>query len=395
MERPVFRTGPQDGWLYYWFVQYNPLYFFSALCVLLGMHLVTAELPDWYTGQLIVVVVMHLYEFCLIACAALLFRIAKKRRPGVILGLAAMFFLFDPTLRTEGVTALGPVGLAMAMLWMVLVVVKLAALGYAFRLSFPVRFWITPALSAFVIAAMPYLLEAQVAEPGLLLTIAVWAGAIQLAVFVLYKPAVRCEDDLDDWGETVRRRAVRAAPIVWAGFYLYHLVAWMGIQNLPMSMHMLIPYVALVMLAARQEAPAWICAFILLGGALTTPSELSAWALAVGAGLAWIGWRQNRPRLYLGVVLCAYLSVWTLGISHLVPPEPSLVLNLLGAGAVLLVGWRYQLYTALPAAGLCLIPGATEYLPQNAFQWGVMLLALGFVKLFGGFAVNWYANGKS
>ena len=324
MRKPVLRRGPQDGWLYYWFVRYNPFYFFSALCVLLGMHLVTSELPDWYTGQLIVMMVMHLYEFCLIACALLLFRTARKRRPAVILGLAAMFFLFDPSLRTEGVTALGSVGLGLAMLWMVLVVAKIAALGYAFRLSFPTRFWITPVLSAFAIAAMPYLLDARFVEPRVLLTIAAWAGAIQLAVFVLYKPAIQCDEELDDWGETVRRRALRAAPIVWAGFYGYHLMAWMGIQNLPISMHVVIPYLALVMLLCRQEGPAWISALVVLGWGLMDPSALSSSALGAGAGLAWVGRRHHLPRLYLGVVLCAYLSVWTWGMNDLVPPDPNL-----------------------------------------------------------------------
>ena len=66
--------------LHYWFVQYNPLYFFSALCVLLGMFLVTRELPplNWRQGQLFISGVMQAYELILIAGAALLFRGASQ-----------------------------------------------------------------------------------------------------------------------------------------------------------------------------------------------------------------------------------------------------------------------------------------------------------------------------
>ena len=134
MTRLELRTGAHDRWIYYWFVQYNPFFFFSALCVLIGMYLVTTGLSDWYTGQLVLASVMNVYELCLILGAVLLFRVAGKRRPGVILGLAAVFFLFDPTLRTEGLTALWPAVLLIAPLWIGLVVIKLAALRYAFRL---------------------------------------------------------------------------------------------------------------------------------------------------------------------------------------------------------------------------------------------------------------------
>ena len=65
--------------LHCWFVQYNPLYFFSALCVLIGMFLVSLGLDalDWVRGQIILSLVIQLYEFLLIAGAALLFRKAK------------------------------------------------------------------------------------------------------------------------------------------------------------------------------------------------------------------------------------------------------------------------------------------------------------------------------
>jgi len=40
--------------LHYWFVQYNPLYFFSAFCVLLGVFLISQGLEElgWKNGPL-------------------------------------------------------------------------------------------------------------------------------------------------------------------------------------------------------------------------------------------------------------------------------------------------------------------------------------------------------
>ena len=184
----------------FWFVQYNPFYFFSASWVLLGMYMVTSDLSDWYAGQLVVAVVMHLYELCLLGGAWLLFRMAGKRRPATILGLAALFFLFDPTLRSEGVTALGPLGVVMALFWVVLVVTKLAVLGYTFRLKWSVEVWIVPVVIACVIAAMPHLLASRLFEPRPLLIAAAWLGAIVLAACVALRPRVRCGDQADHGG---------------------------------------------------------------------------------------------------------------------------------------------------------------------------------------------------
>jgi len=39
--------------LHYWFIQYNPLYFFSALCILFGVFLISKGLPElnWQRGN--------------------------------------------------------------------------------------------------------------------------------------------------------------------------------------------------------------------------------------------------------------------------------------------------------------------------------------------------------
>ena len=67
-----------DGYelIHYWFVQYNPLFVFSALCVLGGVYFLALELDsnavagtnrDWSLGQVFLFAVIQLYELLLIA----------------------------------------------------------------------------------------------------------------------------------------------------------------------------------------------------------------------------------------------------------------------------------------------------------------------------------------
>ena len=392
MHRFELRSGVRDGLIYYWFVQYNPFYFFSAACVLMGMYLAASELTDWYVGQLVLAGVMVLYELLLLAGAVLLFRRAKQRRPAVILGLAVVFFLLDPTLRTEGVTALGPAGVVATLLWTFLAVFKLFALRFAFRLRVPLTAWISPMAAVLIVGGMPYLLVANDIETRVLLLTGSCVGAVLLGAAIFFPPQIRCDEKLDEWGRTVLKRAARVAPILWAGFFIYHLITWMGIHEVPLGMHFAVPYLALALLLARSEWTVWVTASCLLGAGALDATAFPTAALAVSAGLAWLAWRKRFSRLYLGAVLCGYLAVWTWGMQVLELPEPSLMLNMLAAIAMLGLGWRFQLYSAIPGALVCLLPGASLYLPQTAFQWGGTLLALGFVKLLGGFAINWYAR---
>src|SRR4051794_33204172 len=92
--------SPDPRLLVRWFVQYNPLFTMSALCVLGGVLLLSRHLQtnnDDVTLGLSFVV--ELYQWLLIGTAGLLFRRLNEHRPGVILGIIAVVFLVDPTLQ--------------------------------------------------------------------------------------------------------------------------------------------------------------------------------------------------------------------------------------------------------------------------------------------------------
>src|SRR5437868_11483742 len=82
--------------IHYWFVKYNPFFFFSALCILAGIYIISMELGKTATqsSKLALAGVLHSYEILLIAGSALLFRTAGKKRPALILAMLEIVFLF-------------------------------------------------------------------------------------------------------------------------------------------------------------------------------------------------------------------------------------------------------------------------------------------------------------
>jgi len=178
------------GLLHYWFVQYNPLYCFSALCVLCGTFLVTngLETIGWEQGQILLTIVIQAYEILLLISTALLFRVAGQRRPAVILGIVEVFFLFDPTFQTMTIAHLGTTGLVMSTAWVVMVLVKLEILAWIFRLKTSPTALILPALAAVGVAGMPYALGYTGAANGTIHLIATWYVVGLVAVFLWTPP---------------------------------------------------------------------------------------------------------------------------------------------------------------------------------------------------------------
>ena len=381
---------PPEGLIYYWFIQYNPLYFFSALCVLAGMYLVDGQLGGGAAGEAVLAGIIQLYELLLIAGAALLFRTPGQRRPGVLLGLAAAFFMLDPTLRTEGVAMAGPSGLAISAALAILLVVKIAALRATFRLTLPPAILVPSMVGGLTIVGMPHLLSAPQVDPEDALIVAAWIGAGLVAAAIFLPKAARCTQRLGEWGETVLRRAMLALPWLWVGFYLYHLLMWTGIHDMAVGLQHAVPFLLLVLPAFRSERGVWAATVVVLSSAVVEPQAASVLAFATALVVAALGWRRGMARLYVAATLCVYAGFWTWGLETLAMPEPNLSLNLVAAAAMLLLAWRCQLYTALAAAPLCLAPGAGAFLPSDPFQWGLVLLGLGFIKLGFGFAINWW-----
>ena len=146
---------------HYWFVQYNPFYFFSALSVLFGVYLVSLGLKDigWNEGQLALTGIMQVYEILFIIGAAFLFRVARQSRPAVMLALMEVFFLFDCTLRNETIVSFGRIGQISSVIWILLVPVKLLLLALIFRLRKVLATITGATIAAAGMAVTPHLFE--------------------------------------------------------------------------------------------------------------------------------------------------------------------------------------------------------------------------------------------
>jgi hypothetical protein len=420
-----------------WFVQYNPLYLISALCVLLGVYLVSNSLGDVESrrGEIWLALVIQVYELMVIAAAALLYRVAGLRRPAVILGMVEMVYIFDVTFQTEVSAYLGPAGLLFAVAWLALFAFKLLALSWALRLRLSTSAKVLPLLGAASLIFIPQLLyhrilDAQTTAALITLT------AFGLAAAVLWlRPTIQSRVRLDAWGATVLRRASRAAWMVWGGLYLGHVGFWAQAHELRLGVSTLCAALLLLALLSRREPRLWggvagatALSFLFHPATLTTTALMAAVVLALKArgkleapcapeALASPGadhpYRvppaepgavQPPPllpaprRLYVGAAAQLYLSLWTLGWHGGPLPAHGLWLVLATSAVLVFMLVRLRLPSALvPLLALNAHFAAQHRVvsaPRGNLQWGALLLAAGFLLLVGGVSVNWWLRGR-
>src|SRR5579862_5860650 len=101
-ERRAGEAYTRQALLRHFFVEFNPLYFISAFCVLSGVFLVARNLDGLgFTSieaqHFVLFGVIQLYELLVIAGAAFLAHRAGATRPAVLLALLECVLLFDCT----------------------------------------------------------------------------------------------------------------------------------------------------------------------------------------------------------------------------------------------------------------------------------------------------------
>ncbi|MEK7866078.1 MAG: hypothetical protein AAB434_05300 [Planctomycetota bacterium] len=380
-----------------WFVQYNPLYFASALCILVGIYLVSTEIQGlrWRSERLLLVGVLEAYQALVLAGAALLLHVARQRRPAVILALLELPFLFDWTFQMEALSTLARVGPVASVAWVVLAIAKAIVLLRLFRVRLrPVGALVMLGGLAYV-AALPQVLASSTNPFGIHLA-ATWALALLLGALAGFRQVVGCFLVLDDWGRTVQRRALRAAGSIGAGLGLLHLAAAASQFGVRLGPAHAAPFVLIVALLARDEVVAWIGAVVAFALTAGTPEVASPVAAAMGLLLLGCAHAWGRPRLHVAAIallaLSAQLAGWSPG--HL-PPLVPWVWGLAGC-ALAWVGWRAAVRLAWAASVASLLLGGSPWahlcVPGNRLEWGLALLGAGFLWLVLGVAVNWAAR---
>jgi hypothetical protein len=393
--RRLSLVGGGRDWVYRCFVLYNPLFFFSALCVLVGAYLSSRGFAEmgFGSGPYWLALVVQAYEAVLVLGVVMLYRCAGQRRPAVILGLLETLFLFDWTMETEALGTMGKAGQFAVAGWWLMVTPKVALMAWAFRLRPAVSVLVILALGSIGMGATPILLRAFPQYRSEVLLTATWLG-VGLAGAVLWmRPAVTSTEDLSHWGRTVLRRAVTGAWVIWGGLYVAHLLAWSVTYEVPISAVQAVPFLLLFAFGFRDELCAWIGSAAAIGIAFADPGLVAPTAGLVAVGMAIQGYRIRHLRLYVGAVLASYFALALLAAPDGAFVTPSLWLSLAASVALFFVYWRFRVSSALFAVGLVMIPGMSHLYPRNIMEWGIAILACGFVALVLGIAINWSQRG--
>ncbi len=387
---------PEDRELLHrWFVRYNPLYFFSALCVLGGVFLVSRGLDEvgWREGKVFLTAVLETYQLLLIAAAALLYRVARQTRPAVLLGLLEAVFFLDCTLQTESLAALESRSLAAA--WGLMAALKLAALAWAFRLRPAATAFLVPLLAAAALAATPQILDLENADRPAVHLLVTWLAAGLAALVLEVRPRMVSLRPLDPSGAAALQRLTAAVWGIWGGLFLLHLAAWTAIYGVPLTVSHAVPFLLLATLRARREIGVWAGAAAAMAVAAAAPAAAAPAALLAAVLFVLQARRLGQDRLYLGAVMALHLAIRTAGWQQGPPPEAGWALMLATAAALLLLAWHLRLPAALVPLPLGLYEIRHQLLGLGALELGSALLLIGFLALFAGVAVNWRARRRS
>jgi hypothetical protein len=378
-------TSPHPRLFVRWFVQYNPLFTASALCVLGGVLLLSCAMgPRADVG---LTAVLELYQALVIGAAALLYRRLLERRPAAILGVIALVFLVDPTLQLGALAASGEVLVSAA--WVVLFALKWRALAWAFRLRLSTSLRLLPPLAAAVVAAVPHVRVYELLDDReLSAAIAVLVFAFGCA-FSLWKPKVESRQALGDVGALMFPRLVRAAAVVAGAGAAYQL--WNATLQIGAAAWLPAIGAVLLVVAVRTQKEGLVYA-LSFGAFLLTAASGDA-GMHVGVPLVaaalLLASRHSAPRVFVTGLVVAYAAVAVPAMQAHVTVSPALVV----AGAVVTLALVYLLRTrkAWSAIGALLLVNArplaflarvlVDHGPHRAGEWGGVLLAAGFTLL--------------
>ncbi|KPJ76185.1 MAG: hypothetical protein AMJ54_12535 [Deltaproteobacteria bacterium SG8_13] len=386
------RLGSVESLFYRWFVQYNPLYFASALFFVLGVFLASKGMSqiNWLDGQLLLTAVIECYEILLLAGSFILYRIAGLRRPAVILAVINICFLFDCTYQTEHISANPEFGILASFLWIAAFAAKLIALGWIFRLQVS---WISYAiamLAAVGVAAGPHLLYYSSIGQSMIHLAATWYGALLAIVFLWLRPAVTSENSPDHRCRVVLPTVWKAAWAIWGGFYLFHTVSWIWFFDIGVNSANVAPIFAVLPFISKKEEHFWVGLTLVMVFSLGSPPVYFLVAALCALIFFLCGAAGRNPRMYIGAIVCLHLALRSLGWEKFPMPDPDQFLVVLTIVSLLMVGWGCRMVSPFLVA----IFGGIVYWhppePRDFMEWGALFIGAGFASLFAGVAANWW-----
>ncbi|MDP2344012.1 MAG: hypothetical protein Q8O67_23845 [Deltaproteobacteria bacterium] len=379
---------PHPNLLVRWFVQYNPMFTASALCVLGGVFLLSRGWVSSSDGVALLTGVLEAYQWLVIGVAGLLYRRLLERRPAVFLGVMQLGFMIDPTLQLGALAESGD-GVGSA-LWVVSFGLKWSALAWAFRLRLSTSARVVPVVGAAMVAALPNARLLGVDDVVLPALMAAGVFAVGLVVSV-FKLRVESRTALGEEALVIFPRVLRAAVALGAVGALYQ--SWNAV--LAAGAGALLPSFGAVLLVraaiTRVEGELWA----LVGGGLLLCHAGGVGPL-VGLPLASIAllWaaRTHAPRVLSAAVVVAYAAVVVVGPVEARSVAGLIVLAVLGSVPLGVALYTRRAWSAVPAILLMHARWTTlagiSVAPHGPAQWGLLLLGAGFVLLPAGVVLH-------
>lgn len=403
------RSDKKQKWKYEgifnrWFFQYNPLFFFSAFCFLVGVFLVSEGLFETGRGRLTPLLdgAVQLYELLLIGGAWYLYRKAGRRRAGVILGLLEVLFIFDCTFRTEVMAGLKTWGVLTSAAWMVLFSLKLAALMWIFRLRFRFLNMALLLYAGLLAGVFPHLTIRNLGYEKELHLFAVWSISVLAAIYFAFKPRLsaraarfRVFGDL-----TLDSFACAIAGIILCA----HLGAYLYQFSVALSWYHFSPLILITPFVMRRnrEAVTWVCAAIALALSLDYPFAVFPCGVMASVVFGYGALKLGQERMFAGSILSLYLAGITFGWAEWPFPDPGYFASFLAAtGLVAFAIWRGR-WSAF--AGIPLVLGHvfgdlyelfSSGIANPNLRWGIVLLVVGFLALLSGVLFNTLARRRA
>ncbi len=385
--------SPVQALLWRWFVQYNPLFTASALCVLGGVFGLSGALGE--DGDVTLTAVLEVYQWLLIGGGALLYRRLLRRRSGAILGIIAVVYLADPTLQLPSMASSGHAwGNAV---WLLLLVAKLLALRWAFCLTAPPGVMVAAVLGGATLAVLPVVRLWTVGPDASVLAAALagWTLVLGLLLrnvaWVLHSAVA-----LGDFGRVAFARIQVALVGLYGAALAYHAwnVAWSaGVRTLWPSLAVA---VLLTVRSTTNPGAVWVrlgLALLVLTWAPHGVAQGALQGLVLVLASVMLALDSARvPHFAAAVVVMLFVAArlaWLRTVGAGAEPWEPAVLASVVAGLAL---WRRRIWSVLPA--LVVVWGPTvarlelwRSAPAPGL-WGAVLVVLGFGLLVAGVVLH-------
>lgn len=373
--------------LHEWFVVYNPLYFTSALCFLVGVYMGSQELGAlaWRQGDIALLGIIQIYEFALLGAAAILW-LAGERRPATILLLLETLFLFDPTFEIETITHLEPWDWPLAAVWLLLAGVKVEVLPrfLGVRLNVRARLVLLGLVACIVVP--PLLLDTSRHAANAIHAITLLAMLGLATVALSGKCRLEPTEGVDEEvGTACLRGALQLATVL----SLLHLGAWFFIfEIVPGPLHFA-ALLGIFLVIAKTEAGTWSAAALLLLVAVLQPPAFSIVAGTTGLVLVGKAYRLDRPGLYGAAILAMGLALHTIGWNERPFPKELQWVDAIPIAALAALAYRKKVYVGLLLAVIPLSPQLLAALRKlERGELSMLLLVSAFLLLALGVGFN-------